>query len=174
MKQYERIRRMVLVEGLSIREVSRRLKHSRKSVKKALVYSSPPGYRRKQERAKPVIDPVRSVIDAWMEEDQRRPRKQRHTGERIYQRLRDEYGYRGTAATVRRYVAWRRRYQGEVFFPLSFEVGEEAQVDWGEGWVIENGREGRCWKRNGKRCWRYLRWRLKRVGATRAGLHRWR
>jgi len=38
-------------------------------------------------------------------------------------------------------VAECEQTQGEVFFPLSFDPGEEAQVDWGEGWVIENSIE---------------------------------
>jgi len=36
LEHYERIRRMVLVEGLSQREVARRLGHSRNTVRKAL------------------------------------------------------------------------------------------------------------------------------------------
>lgn len=36
MEQFELIRRMVLVDGLSVREVARRLEHSRKSIRKAL------------------------------------------------------------------------------------------------------------------------------------------
>jgi transposase len=138
-EQYERIRRMVRVEGFSEREVARRLGHSRKTVRKALVHSSPPGYRRKGPVGRPVIDPFRSIIDAWMEEDQGRPRKQRHTARRIWERLCSEYGFGGSASAVRRYVADVGRRCGEVFFPLAFEPGEEAQVDWGDGWVVENG-----------------------------------
>jgi len=39
---YDRIRREVLIEGKSQREVARELGHSRNTVKKALEYSSPP------------------------------------------------------------------------------------------------------------------------------------
>jgi transposase len=83
----------------------------------------------------------RAIIDAWREEDQTRPRKQRHTAQRIYERLRDEHGYAGSASSVRRYVASQKVGQGEVFMPLYFAPGEEAQVDWGEATVIEHGRE---------------------------------
>jgi transposase len=138
---YEVIRRTVNVEGLSQREAARRLGHSRKTVRKALDHSTPPGYRRTSEIARPAIDPVKHIINAWLEEDTKRPRKQRHTGERIWQRLRDEHGFEGSASAVRRYLADLHETQGEVFFPLCFDPGEEAQVDWGEGWYIENGLE---------------------------------
>jgi transposase len=69
------------------------------------------------------------------------PRKQRHTGTRIWERLRDEYGFRGSVSAVRRYLQQRQQTQGEVFFPLQFEAGEEGQVDWGEAWCWINGEE---------------------------------
>jgi transposase len=34
-----------------------------------------------------------------------------------------------------------KRHAREVFMPLAFEPGEEAQVDWHEGWIEENGVE---------------------------------
>ena len=141
MEQYESIRRMVLVEGLSQRETAQRLGHSRKTVSKALKHSQPPGYQRATEPERPIIGPVKHIIDAWREEDHKRPRKQRHTGQRIFERLKDEHNFKGSASAVRRYVADCEQTQGEVFFPLSFDPGEEAQVDWGEGWVIENSLE---------------------------------
>ena len=41
----------------------------------------------------------------------------------------------GSPSTVRRYVASRKAGRGEVFLPLCFAPGEEAQVDWGEATV---------------------------------------
>ena len=105
----------------------------------------PPGYRLSEPRLRPAIERYRTIIDAWLEQDQSRPRKQRHTAQRIYERLRDEHGMPGSASSVRRYVAWRKRGQGEVFVPLYFAPGEEAQVDWGEATVIHStGWSGRC------------------------------
>ena len=57
---YDRIRRSVLIEGLSQRDAARQLGHSRKTVKKALQFSSPPGYR----RTEPVRRPARQGRDA--------------------------------------------------------------------------------------------------------------
>ena len=136
---YERIRREVLVDGKSQREVARELGHSRHTVKKALEHSSPPGYRRQKPSSRPAIDLVRHIIDAWIDDDRSRPPKQRHTAFRIYERLRDEHGFTGSYSAVSRYVQHRKATTGEVFFPLGFDPGEEMQVDWGEAWFIENG-----------------------------------
>ena len=40
------------------------------------------------------------VIDRILEDDLARSRKQRHTAKRIFERLRDEYGYDGGYTTV--------------------------------------------------------------------------
>jgi hypothetical protein len=42
------------------------------------------------------------VIGAWLETDQAKPRKQRHTVQRIHERLRDEQGSGGNNSTVGR------------------------------------------------------------------------
>jgi len=138
---YERIRRKVKLEGTTQRGAARELRHSRKTIAKALQHASPPGYRRQKPPPRPVLDPFLSIIDAWLEADRQQPRKQRHTGTRIYERLRDEYGFSGSVSAVRRYLAQRKQTQGEVFFPLQFDAGEEGQVDWGEAWCWLNGEE---------------------------------
>ena len=46
MESYLRVRRAVMVEGMSIREVSRMFGLHRDTVRKMLAYSVPPGYRR--------------------------------------------------------------------------------------------------------------------------------
>lgn len=141
MDHYERIRRMVIVEGLSQREVVRRLGVSRRSVRKALKHSVPPGYCRKVPVRRPAVDPVSHIIDAWLEGDRNSPRKQRHTCKRIYDRLCEEYDFTGSLSAVERYIGHKKRTSGEVFFPLVFDPGEEGQVDWGEAWAILGGLE---------------------------------
>ena len=65
------------------------------------------------------------------------PRKQRYTARKIYQELQKE-GYAGSEITVSRYVGQKRRASQakELFLPLEFDPGEDAQVDWGEA-VVE-------------------------------------
>lgn len=140
---YERIRYLCIVQGLSQRQVARELGHSRKTVAKALAYSTPPEYGPRCVSAQPVIAAYVPIVDAWLEDDKSRPRKQRHTAMRIYQRLRDEYGFSGSYGTIARYVriAKGKISPKEVYVPLEFGPGEEAQVDWGEARIILNGQE---------------------------------
>ena len=138
---YELIRRKVIIEGLSQREAAKELGHSRKTVAKALELRIPPGYRIIQPRICPVLEPFKPVLEAWIEQNKTARRKQRQTAKRMYERLCDEYSFSGHYGTVQRYVKQASNRQKEVFMPLQFDPGEEAQVDWHEGWVFENGVE---------------------------------
>jgi transposase len=82
---------------------------------------------------------LHEVIDEWLRGDGEAPRKQRHTGRRIFQRLQGECGYRGAESTVRRYVGRRRRevgLSGKAFVPQVHLPGEEGEVDWYEAVII--------------------------------------
>lgn len=50
------------------------------------------------------MGPFMEIVDTWLEEDRLVPRKQRHTGVRIFQRLRDEHQFTGGQRTVLAYV----------------------------------------------------------------------
>jgi transposase len=141
---YELIRRKILIDGLSQRDTAKDLGHSRKTVAKALELRIPPGYRLSQPRPRPVLDPVKHIIEAWLDQNRTARAKQHQTAQRIYERLRDEYGFAGHYGTVQRYVKEATHRQKEVFMPLQFELGEEAQMDWHEGWIFENGVERKC------------------------------
>ena len=58
-------------------------------------FSVPPGYRRSKPVLRPKLEPFIGVIEAMLDEDTRRPSKQRHTSKRIFERLRDEHGFAG-------------------------------------------------------------------------------
>ena len=66
------------------------------------------------------------------------PRKQRHTAQRIFERLRDEYGFGGGYTTVKDYVREHPRRTQEMFVPLSHAPGH-AQCDFGEALVVIGG-----------------------------------
>ena len=95
---FEMIRRKVLLDGHSQRDVARELGHSRKTVAKALEHAIPLGYRMGQARVSPVMDAFRPVIEQWMESDKTAPPKQRHTAQRMFERLRDKSGLNWTMA----------------------------------------------------------------------------
>lgn len=131
--EYEEIRKAYYLEGMSIREISKRLHHGRVLIRKALDQAEPAKYRTRVPRAAPVLAPYKSKIDALILESEQMPRKQRYTGHKIYQLLRAE-GYQGSEGNVHHYVSQQRRgrKQKQAYLPLEFEPGQDAQVDWGE------------------------------------------
>ena len=137
---YLRVRRAVMLEGVSIREASRVFGVHRDTVRKMVAYSVPPGYRRQSPPRKPKLEPFTGVIGRILEEDLRVPKKQRHTAKRIFERLRDEYGFDGQYTIVKDYVREHRRRSQEMFVPLSHAPGH-AQCDFGEARVVIGGVE---------------------------------
>src|SRR5271157_4634278 len=132
---YGRIRRAVLVEGRSQRSVAREFGVARETVRKMLGYSIPPGYRRKEPAKRPKLGPWLGVIDAILEEDKNQPVKQRHTAQRIFDRLRAEYGFPGGYTIVKDYVRVASLRRREMFVPLTHAPGT-AQADFGEALVL--------------------------------------
>ena len=137
---YLKVRHAHFEEGLSRRQISRDFGISRDTVSKMLAYSEPPGYRRIATIARPKLDPFVSTIDRWLLEDKCRPKKQRHTAKRIFDRLRDECGFDGGYTIVKDYVRTYKRGSGEMFVPLSHPPGH-AQADFGEALVVIGGVE---------------------------------
>jgi transposase len=137
---YARVRRAVLVEGRSEREVAREFGLARETVRKMLRHAVPPGYRRQQPVRRPRLGPWLGVIDAILEEDKSQPVKQRHTAKRIFDRLRAEYGFPGGYTIVKDYVRLQGQRRQEMFVPLSHAAGT-AQADFGEALVVIAGVE---------------------------------
>ena len=72
------------------------------------------------------------IVNTWLEEDQLLPRKQRHTGVRIFHRLRDEHQFPGGQRTVLAYVR-KRKQEMQLERTKTYERLEhppgEAQID---------------------------------------------
>jgi transposase len=120
---YLKVRHAVRIEGLSERAAARRFGIDPRTVNKMMKFSVPPGYRRKKPPAKPKLDPFIPVIERILRDDKSRPKKQQHTAKRVFERLRDEYGFTGGITIVKDYIAsWRQRTQ-EMFVPLVHQVG---------------------------------------------------
>lgn len=126
MAQIDRIRHLIFVEGCSQRFVARTLHVSRKTIVKALSSAEIPRYHGTVPRPKPIIGAFETVIVSLLEQEKGWPPKQRLTARRIFEILRDDYGYPGSEPTVRRAVAVLRLKQKEVFIPLEFSPGEAA------------------------------------------------
>lgn len=138
-EEKEEIRKLYFRRRWSIRKIARECHHSRKTVRRALNDAYPPVYRRKASPPERVLGSVKHIIDTYLKEDEKRPRKQRHTARRIYHRLVEEHRFKGSESTVRRYVRAVRGKQKEVFIPLEYDPGTFAQADWGEAYVIMRG-----------------------------------
>ena len=79
---YAAVRLAVVDEGLSHHEAARRFGIDRRTVKKMLSYSAPPGYRRTKPVRRPKLDGFTGIVDAILEADTDPdvPRKQRPHG----------------------------------------------------------------------------------------------
>src|SRR6478735_11979849 len=137
---YAQVRFAVQIEGVSRREAARRYGIDPRTVAKMLAFSVPPGYRRSRPPARPKLDRFTGIIDEILVADEGRPRKQRHTSKRIFERLRDEHGYVGGITIVKDYVLVRRQHQREVFVPLRHDPGH-AQADFGAALAVIGGVE---------------------------------
>src|SRR5215203_5430888 len=135
---YLRVRQSVFVEGRSRRETARLFGIARKTVDKMCAFSAPPGYRRRSPAAKPKLDGFTGIIDQILADDQRMPAKQKHTAKRIFERLRDEYGFAGHYTIVKSYIHDRQVSAKEMFVPLHHPAGH-AQVDFGEAMGLIGG-----------------------------------
>jgi len=139
MSKWTRVRgRMEQDDEISKRELCRQEEISYKTLQKMLTYPSPPGYRKRRDRRQSKIGPYVDWIRQILADDQGLPRKQRHTAQRIFERLRDEEGYPGGYTQVKVQVRELRPLLGETFIPLQQDPGE-AQVDIGQALVKLGG-----------------------------------
>lgn len=145
------IRRDARVEELGIRALARRYGVGRGTVRQALASASPPE-RKTPVRTAPKLDPFKLAIDDMLRVDLDAPRKQRHTATRIHHRLLDEHGADVSYGSVRDYVRARRvqieieagRRTVQAFVPQLHAPGAEAEVDFGEVWVVLAGVRTKC------------------------------
>jgi transposase len=138
MENWAEIRRRVLVDGLSKRAACREYQIHWDTLTEILTHTEPPPFRRAAPRPGPKLGPFLPVIHQILDDDRKAPKKQRHTANRIFQRLRTECGYTGGKTVVKAAVAaWKAR-SAEVFVPLAHPPGE-AQVDFGEAEVTLDG-----------------------------------
>ena len=138
MNEWADIRKKVLSGGVSKREILRQTGMHRKTLKKILEHSEPPGYRHKKPRPKKKLGAFLGRIEQILKEDRAMPRKQRHTAKRIWERLQED-GFTGGYTVVKDAVRELTQKNQEVFVPLQHLPGE-AQVDFGHALAKVNGK----------------------------------
>src|SRR5262245_24615384 len=115
METWTEIRRRVLAGELSMRQACSEYGLNFRTVQKVVRRPQPEPYRTRQPRAKPALGRFLEVIHQILDDDRHAPPKQHHTARRIFQRLRDEHGYRGCQSIVRAAVRDYQQAQAEVF-----------------------------------------------------------
>lgn len=136
MAQVKYIKDLYENEEKSLREISRITGHDFRTVQKYAHCddwneSSIPDIEPKRY---PVLGPYIPIVDEWLEQDRKVPKKQRHTAKRIYDRLKTEHGYPGGYTSVKEYVRMKKhvmRMQYSGYVPLEHLPGS-GQVDFGE------------------------------------------
>ncbi len=138
MQKWIEIRRRVLLKEISKRQACQEYSIGWRTLKKILSHDQPPGYQRKEPRRKPKLARFLPIIHEILDRDLQAPQKQRHTAQRIFDRLCAEHEYDGCYTIVKDAVRAWKQGQAEVFVPLSHRAGD-AQADFGEATVVLNG-----------------------------------
>lgn len=148
---FERIRRERRMKPqVSQRDLMRRFGVGRRTVVQALATATP-SPRRSPPRRQTVLDPAKGWIDEMLRVDVTAPRKQRHTIQRIMDRLLAEHGFdQACYATIRNYIRGRRveiqvearegRQHVNGMVPQLHAPGAEAEVDFTDVWTRLAGR----------------------------------
>ncbi|WTY52362.1 IS21 family transposase [Micromonospora sp. NBC_01412] len=138
-----------------MRELARRYGVHRRTVRAALEAAAPPPRKKPAKTRVLILEPAMGWIDAMLREDLSAPRKQRHTMQRIYDRLQVEYDFNlASYSTICNYVNQRRpqilaearegRVHLEGTVPQVHEPGAEAEVDFADVWVRLAGEPVQC------------------------------
>ena len=146
MDQIHHIRQLFNEQGKSISEIARETGYNWKTVKKYVDmtdFNLPAPKLESERQFCPKLDPHKQVINQWLEDDKRAPRKQRHTAWTVFKRLKKESGeFNCSYRLVAEYVAAKKKElklgKTEGFLPLDHRPGE-AQADFGAAEFYESG-----------------------------------
>ena len=139
-----KLRRLVLREGMSVREAAQRLGIARNTASRwlALVDVTEPRYP-KRVPAKSILEPYKDQMILWLKADLHRGKRDRRTTKGIFEGIR-ELGYAGSRGPVYEFCKYWREQQKTAprhagFVPLSFELGEAFQFDWSCEYAVVQG-----------------------------------
>ena len=138
---YVKVRRAV-AGGMSKWEAASYFGVHRDTISKMVAFAEPPEHGRKGLMCSRKLKVFTGVIDQILADDRTVHRKQWHTAQRIFERLRDEHGFSCGVTIMREYVARAKLRSKEVFILLSHRPGH-AQADFGEADVTIAGKKQR-------------------------------
>lgn len=136
------IRKMYFEKGLSYAEIENRTGHNYRTIKKYIEledFNIPP----KVKNTSPKSDLIRPYVQEILKADKDKRKKYRHTAKRIYEILKEKHPDKCLIAerTMRRLVKEEREklYNAEPCHLALTHPGGEAQVDFGEIYILEQG-----------------------------------
>lgn len=141
MAELDDIRYKFFDKGKNISQINKETGHARQTIRNAIS--------QKTFQFKPIskklsvtkLAPYYEIIDKWLIEDKQFKKKQRHTAQRVYNRLVELYpDFAVSYRTVAYYFKLKNKeiWQSNGFLPLQ-HTGGEAQVDFGKAEYFENG-----------------------------------
>lgn len=116
-------------KGRSYSSIAKQMSRDRRTVRKyAEMEDFSPSEVPKQKRKAKVMDPVKLILDQWLQEDLKKKKKFQRTAQRMYTHLVEEYGFEGSARSVRHYVSQRKKQLSEeaetAALPLESKPGQ--------------------------------------------------
>lgn len=132
METVAKVRRWVLADGTSIRDVSRKTGLSRNTIRKYLRDENvEPCYRLTSPRPSRRLLAYEVLLKDLFEADLQRPVRERRSMQGLYDALVCE-GFEGSYDTVRRYIVRVKSKSSSVkgYVPLEFDAGDALQFDW--------------------------------------------
>lgn len=145
MPEIHHIKHLREKKGLSLSEIVRRTGFNWRTVKKYADGDISVRQKIKRKRGMMEEEGYGQIIDDWLEEDAKLPRKQRRTSKKMYEQLKQEHGFKGSYRTVCAYVQKRRpqlKLEKERRYERLEHPPGEAQVDFGTMSVVtKEGKE---------------------------------
>jgi transposase len=115
--------------GMSKREIARKLGISRNTVKKYLRQEHPPAYSKRKSKGTK-LEPYKKYVSTKLAEAE-------YTASRLYREIKG-MGYSGKYTILAEYVSKvREKRNREAIERFETVPGKQAQLDWGEVWMIE-------------------------------------
>ena len=147
MDQIHRIRMLYYEQDKTLKDITDIMNLDWRTVRKYVDmdnFNPDPPTPEKEEQHTSKLNTFKPLIDTWLTEDLKAPRKQRHTAKRIHKRLQKEAtGYDCSYRLLATYVSQRKKElrlkKSEGFLPLIHFPGE-AQADFGTADFYENGK----------------------------------
>lgn len=136
-------------EGMSLREISKKTGRHFNTIKKYVDKEDWNDEVKPRKQRASRLDPLKPIIDEWLENDLKLPRKQHHTGVRIYKLLQDEHGELLTVGvqTVIHYVVKKKKELCKSSLDTAikgYHPAGQAQVDFGFLNMLVAFRRGYC------------------------------